>query len=60
MEGAHSTTISNCVAVQDFDDANEDQIKWNRSHDFSQLHQENFELISASDTEEKCESALEL
>ena len=56
MEGAHNDA---CVAEQDFDDAEETQVRWDRNHDFSQLQQECMEPLNTQDIETRHKRMLE-
>ena len=56
MEGVYDDA---CVAEQDFDDANDAQMRWDNNHDFTQLQQECMEPLNVQDIETRCELMLE-
>ena len=58
-EDAHRNAVTNCFAEQDFDEESDDQVRWDRNHDFSQLHQERVEPLKMQEVELKCKNTLE-
>ena len=59
MEGVHNAAVANCVAEQDFDDANDVPTRWDRNHNFSQSHQDGVDPLNAQGADEKHKERLE-
>ena len=55
MKGAHADA---CLAEQDFGDANDVPMQWDKNHNFTQLHQEHAEPSNAHNTEKRCKRTL--
>ena len=55
MKGFHYDAY---LAEQDFDDVNDAPTRWDRNHDFSQLHQECMEPLNIQDAETRCKRTL--
>ena len=56
MEGVHH---DDSLTEQDFDDPNDVPTRWDRNHDFFQLHQEHMEPLNMQDIETRCKRKLE-
>ena len=56
MEGVRDDA---CMAEQDFDDAEDAQMRWDKNHDFSKLQQEHVEPLNIQDAETRCKRMLE-